>query len=91
MAEMGDTIRVQNLNINQLSQLLNIELMPTVIQPDNLTQWSYPFPWNPLPLTSAKHFGYSFQWFAMSGVFLFITILIFIRWIRQPRSQGGEK
>jgi cytochrome oxidase assembly protein ShyY1 len=91
MAEVGDTIRVQNLNINQLSQLLNIELMPTVIQPDNLAQWPYSFPWNPLPLTSAKHFGYAFQWFAMAGVFLLITILIFIRWIRQPRSQGGEK
>ncbi len=90
MAEMGDTIRVQNLNINQLSQLLNIELIPMVIQPDNLEQWPYPFPWNPLPLTSEKHFAYSFQWFAMAGVFLLITIFIFIRWIRQSHSQGGE-
>lgn len=90
MAEAGDTIRVQNLNINQLSQLLNVELMPTVVQPDNLARWPYSFPWNPLPLTSAKHFGYSFQWFAMAGVFLLITVMIFIRWFKSSRSQGGE-
>lgn len=90
MAEVGDTIRVQNLNINQLSQLLNVELMPTVVQPNNLVRWPYSFPWNPLPLTSAKHFGYSFQWFAMAGVFLLITVMIFIRWFKSSRSQGGE-
>ncbi len=89
MAEMGNPMRVQNLNINQLSQQLNIELMPTVIQPDNLEAWPYPFPWNPLPLTSAKHFGYSFQWFAMAGVFLLITVLIFVRWLRST-SHGGD-
>ncbi len=85
MPEVGDTVRVQNLNISQLNELMNVELMPAVLQPDNLTQWPYEFPWNPLPLTSAKHFGYAFQWFAMAGVFLLLTITIFIRWLH-----GGE-
>ncbi|CAE6929813.1 hypothetical protein ACOMICROBIO_GDFFDHBD_02522 [Vibrio sp. B1REV9] len=90
MAEMGNPIRIQNLNVNQLSQLLNIELMPTVLQPDNLKAWPYSFPWNPLPLTSEKHFGYAVQWFAMASVFLLITLLIFVRWIRSERSHGGD-
>ncbi|MGR5238356.1 SURF1 family protein [Vibrio alfacsensis] len=90
MAEVGSTMRVQNLNIDQLSQLLNTELMPTILQPDNLENWPYSFPWNPIPLTSAKHFGYSFQWFAMAGVFLLITVWIFVRWIRKGMPQGEK-
>ncbi len=85
MAEVGDMIRVQNLNISQLNELINVELMPAVLQPDNLAPWPYEFPWNPLPLTSAKHFGYAFQWFAMAGVFLLLTIMISIR-----RLHGGD-
>lgn len=85
MPEVGDTIRVQNLNIAQLNQLLNIELMPAVLQPDNLKNWPYDFPWNPLPLNSAKHFGYSIQWFSMAGVFLLLTLIVFVRWQRKLR------
>ncbi|MRD98672.1 SURF1 family protein [Vibrio parahaemolyticus] len=90
MPEMGEGIRVQNLNISELNELLNVELMPAVLQPDNLENWAYPFPWNPLPLTSAKHFGYAVQWFAMAGVFLLLTMVVSIRWFRKAASQGGE-
>ncbi len=90
MPEAGDSVRVQNLNISQLNELMNVELMPAVLQPDNLAQWPYEFPWNPLPLTSAKHFGYAFQWFAMAGVFLLLMIAIFVRWSKSATSQGGE-
>ncbi|HHF0483653.1 TPA: SURF1 family protein [Vibrio antiquarius] len=86
MPEVGDAIRVQNLNIAQLNQLLNIELMPAVLQPDNLKNWPYDFPWNPLPLNSAKHFGYSIQWFSMAGVFLLLTLIVFVRWQRKLRQ-----
>ncbi len=81
LPETGDVVRVQNLNVSQLNELFNVELMPAVLQPDNLESWPYDFPWNPLPLTSAKHFGYAFQWFAMAGVFLLLAIAIFIRWL----------
>nr|WP_176319650.1 SURF1 family protein [Vibrio diabolicus] len=85
MPEVGDAIRVQNLNIVHLNQLLNIELMPAILQPDNLKNWPYDFPWNPLPLNSAKHFGYSIQWFSMAGVFLLLTLIVFVRWQRKLR------
>ena len=85
MPEVGDAIRVQNLNIVHLNQLLNIELVPAVLQPDNLKNWPYDFPWNPLPLNSAKHFGYSIQWFSMAGVFLLLTLIVFVRWQRKLR------
>ncbi|ATI44621.1 SURF1 family protein [Vibrio parahaemolyticus] len=90
MPEMGEGIRVQNLNVSELNELLNVELMPAVLQPDNLENWAYPFPWNPLPLTSAKHFGYAVQWFVMAGVFLLLTMVVCIRWFRKSASQGGE-
>ncbi|MGR5471318.1 SURF1 family protein, partial [Vibrio astriarenae] len=56
----------------------------------NLDNWPYPFPWNPIPLTSSKHFGYSFQWFSMASVFLLISVIIFVRSIRNTASHGGE-
>ncbi|HCM1319099.1 TPA: SURF1 family protein [Vibrio parahaemolyticus] len=90
MPEMGEGIRVQNLNVSELNELLNVELMPAVLQPDNLENWAYPFPWNPLPLTSAKHFVYAVQWFVMAGVFLLLTMVVCIRWFRKAVSQGGE-
>ncbi|GEM76554.1 SURF1 family protein [Vibrio sagamiensis] len=90
MAEKGNPVRIQNLNIEQLAESFNIDLVPFVIQPDNLKSWPYSFPWNPLPMTSEKHFGYSFQWFVMAGVFLLITLMVLFRWIRSVRSQGGE-
>ncbi|EPA8591576.1 SURF1 family protein [Vibrio parahaemolyticus] len=90
MPEMGEGIRVQNLNVSELNELLNVELMPAVLQPDNLENWAYPFPWNPLPLTSVKHFGYAVQWFVMAGVFLLLTMVVCIRWFRKAVSQGGE-
>ena len=90
MAEKGNPVRIQNLNIKQLAEIFNIDLAPFVIQPDNLKSWPYSFPWNPLPMTSAKHFGYSFQWFVMAGVFLLITLMVLFRWILSIRSQGGD-
>ncbi|MDF2152729.1 SURF1 family protein [Vibrio sp. CAU 1672] len=81
LPELGNPVRIQNLNIYQLSELLSVELMPTVLQPDNLTDWSQPFPWAPLPMTSAKHFAYAFQWFAMAVVFAAVSLLVGVKWI----------
>ncbi|MCZ8489333.1 hypothetical protein O9992_26145 [Vibrio lentus] len=59
--------RIQNLNIEELSQYTKKEVMPFVFQPRNLESWPYEFLWRPTAMKSEKHFGYSVQWFMSSG------------------------
>nr|WP_286036912.1 SURF1 family protein [Vibrio sp. SCSIO 43140] len=91
--------RIQNLNLALLSEALRSEqaltgadvetiggeLSAWVIQPtDNLTD--YPHPWKPISMNSAKHYGYSFQWFTMAAVFALVVMVAFVRW----RSTSGR-
>lgn len=70
--------RIQHLNTAQISELVGAELSAWVVQPtDTLTD--YPHPWKPVSMNSAKHFGYSFQWFTMAAVFAFVVSMAFWR------------
>ncbi len=81
LAEAGNPTRIQNLNIQQLSQYINHPLAPIVLQPKTVIydQNSQPLgkPWQPLPLSSDKHFGYAVQWFSMASALLFIGLFVF--------------
>ncbi|RZR47092.1 SURF1 family protein [Vibrio vulnificus] len=85
--ELSDPIRVQNMVIADLSKQLNVSLIPTLFQPDNLTHWPYPQPWQPLNMGSQKHFAYAMQWFAMALVLLLISSMIFVRYLRIRRKE----
>lgn len=78
--EEGAVIRLQNPNIAQLSERLGINISPFMFQPQ-VDPWPYPQPWKPLPMKSSKHFGYAFQWFAMSfALFMLTSGLIYRFW-----------
>ncbi|WP_244935408.1 SURF1 family protein [Parashewanella spongiae] len=80
-AESGNPTRIQNLNIQQLSHYINHPLAPLVLQPETVVydQNHQPLgkPWQPLPLSSDKHFGYAVQWFSMASALLFIGLFVF--------------
>jgi len=69
-------IRIQNLNFSQLSSQLNVPFVPFAIQPDKLENWPLPQPWQPLPMSSSKHFGYALQWFVMAMVWAMIMLKV---------------
>ncbi len=71
--------RIQNLNIAALSQYTGQEVLPFVFQPQSLDSWPYELLWRPTAMKSEKHFGYSFQWFVMAAVLLFLMLLIGFR------------
>jgi cytochrome oxidase assembly protein ShyY1 len=88
MAEHLDNIRIQNLNVAELSRLLQLTLYPFALQPAAgynwpLPQQALPQPWQPLPMPSAKHYGYAFQWFAMATVWFLIMLLLLLRQLRK--------
>ncbi|NOH94971.1 SURF1 family protein [Vibrio sp. AIC-3] len=74
--------RIQNLNIAALSQYTGQEVLPFVFQPQSLDSWPYEMLWRPTAMRSEKHFGYSFQWFVMAAVLLFLMLLIGYRYLK---------
>ncbi len=75
--------RIQNLNIAALSQYAGQEVLPFVFQPQSLDSWPYELLWRPTAMKSEKHFGYSFQWFVMAAVLLFLMLLIGFRYFKK--------
>ncbi|GAM56106.1 cytochrome oxidase biogenesis protein surf1 [Vibrio ishigakensis] len=71
-------LRIQNLNMTQLSAYLDLPILPFALQPE-ISESSLPLIWKPYPMTSEKHFGYAFQWFSMAGVYALLVVLIVVR------------
>ncbi|WP_375750471.1 SURF1 family protein [Vibrio sp. HN007] len=91
-------LRIQNLNLTQLSQEIGLPLLPYVLQPQSTEPWPLPQPWKPLPMASAKHYGYAFQWFSMAGVWLLLMVIVSIRTIQSrsiknhtPKNKTGSR
>ncbi len=75
--------RIQNLNIAALSKYTGQEVLPFVFQPQSLDSWPYELLWRPTAMKSEKHFGYSFQWFVMAAVLLFLMLLIGFQYFKK--------
>ena len=83
--------RIQNLNIAALSQYTGQEVLPFVFQPQSLGSWPYELLWRPTAMKSEKHFGYSFQWFVMAAVLLFLMLLIGYRYLKAtPITENND-
>ncbi len=89
--EFDDPIRVQNLHLEQLGALWGANIEPLMFQPLSLNHWDYPQIWKPNNMTSEKHFGYAFQWFAMASVLALISVRILIKRILLIRRVRDEK
>ncbi|NMH65033.1 SURF1 family protein [Shewanella salipaludis] len=79
MAESGWPMRLQNLNLPELAQLLNHELAPAVLQPELLPGLTLPHPWQPIPMSAQKHRGYAMQWFSMAAALACLGLWLIIR------------
>ncbi|MEZ9546496.1 MULTISPECIES: SURF1 family protein [Vibrio] len=75
--------RIQNLNIAALSEYTGQDVLPFIFQPQSLDSWPYEMLWRPTAMKSEKHFGYSFQWFVMAAVLLFLMLLIGFRYLKK--------
>ncbi|MCG9639780.1 SURF1 family protein [Vibrio sp. Isolate34] len=75
--------RIQNINIEALSQYTGQEVLPFIFQPQSLDSWPYEMLWRPTAMKSEKHFGYSFQWFVMAAVLLSLMLMIGYRYLKK--------
>ncbi len=70
--------RIQSLDLPSIATTLDKPLAHLTVKLNNEFS-NYPTRWDPLPMKSAKHFGYSLQWFVMAAVFAFVITLSFYR------------
>ncbi|MCC4773752.1 SURF1 family protein [Vibrio cyclitrophicus] len=83
--------RIQNINITALSEYTGQAVLPFVFQPQSLESWPYELLWRPTAMKSEKHFGYSFQWFVMAVVLLFLMLLIGYRYLKAtPITENND-
>ncbi|MEZ8758566.1 SURF1 family protein [Vibrio splendidus] len=83
--------RIQNINITALSEYTGQAVFPFVFQPQSLESWPYELLWRPTAMKSEKHFGYSFQWFVMAAVLLFLMLLIGYRYLKAtPITENND-
>ncbi|RTR38167.1 SURF1 family protein [Shewanella canadensis] len=84
MAEPGWPKRIQNLNVGEMSQLVNHPIAAAVLQPEQIKGIELPHPWKPIPLSAQKHRGYALQWFSMA--FAFAILVLFFIYSRKRRK-----
>ena len=78
MKKNTNPILVQTINLVELSNYLGKPLSPYILELSELSKSAFVKTWQPINLSSFRHFGYAVQWFGL-GLVLIIGYLFFLR------------
>ena len=78
MKKNTNPILVQTINLDELSNYLVKPLSPYILELSELSKSAFVKTWQPINLSSFRHFGYAVQWFGL-GLVLIIGYLFFLR------------
>ena len=78
MKKNTNPILVQTINLDELSNYLGEPLSPYILELSELSKSAFVKTWQPINLSSFRHFGYAVQWFGL-GLVLIIGYLFFLR------------
>ena len=78
MKKNTNPMLVQTINLDELSNYLGKPLSPYILELSELSKSSFVKTWQPINLSSFRHFGYAVQWFGL-GLVLIIGYLFFLR------------
>jgi len=78
MKKNTNPILVQTINLDELSNYLEKPLSPYILELSELSKSAFVKTWQPINLSSFRHFGYAVQWFGL-GLVLIIGYLFFLR------------
>lgn len=87
MAENTQPVRIQNLNIEQLSDYWQLPIAAYVIQPSR-PNWPYAQPWHPIPMSADKHKGYAVQWFSMAVALSVLSLVWLVKALIKPTKES---
>ena len=78
MKKNTNPMLVQTINLDELSNYLGKPLSPYILELSELSKSAFVKTWQPINLSSFRHFGYAVQWFGL-GLVLIIGYLFFLR------------
>ena len=78
MKKNTNPILVQTINLDELSNYLGKPLSPYILELSELSKSAFVKTWQPINLSSFRHFGYAVQWFGL-GLVLIVGYLFFLR------------
>ena len=66
--------RIQSIEINKISKLLEKPLVPFIVYVDNKEELGYVKNWVPIVMPPEKHLGYAFQWFSLAIAWVMLML-----------------
>ena len=78
MNNKNNPILLQTVNLNELSNFLGKPLSPYILELSELSESAFVKTWQPINLSSFRHFGYAVQWFGLAVV-LIVGYVFFLR------------
>lgn len=78
MKEIKNPMLVQTINLKEISDYLGKPLSPYILELSELSNSAFTKTWQPINLSSYRHFGYAVQWFGL-GLVLIVGYLFFLR------------
>lgn len=81
LGKMVDThastpLRVQYINLSELSTLLKLQLAPYTLSAEPNTLGTYKIEWQIVIMPPEKHLGYAVQWFALALTLLILFVVL---------------
>ena len=78
MNNKKNPILLQTVNLSELSNFLGKPLSPYILELSELSESAFVKTWQPINLSSFRHFGYAVQWFGLAVV-LIVGYVFFLR------------
>ena len=78
MNNRNNPILLQTVNLSELSNFLGKPLSPYILELSELSESAFVKTWQPINLSSFRHFGYAVQWFGLAIV-LIVGYVFFLR------------
>jgi len=79
-------LRVQQIELDKFSTLIDQQLLPFVIYLDKNEQLGFVKNWQPIVMPPEKHRGYAFQWFSLALAWLLLML-----WAKFSKHKNNNK
>jgi len=73
-SEVHWPLRVQQVELEKFSEIINLQLLPFVIYVDKNEQIGFEKNWQPIVMPAEKHRAYAFQWFSLATAWLILMV-----------------
>ena len=86
MKKKNNPILVQTVTLSELSNFLGKPLSPYILELSELSESAFVKTWQPINLSSFRHFGYAVQWFGLA----IVLIVGYVFFLRKGETKGNE-